>query len=318
MLALTRRWLLSVAALLPALLLLGLLETNANAGDPRQIQVSFARIGSGLVSPVTIGNAFDNSGRLFILEQAGRVRVYRAGRIASTPYIDIRSRVLSGGERGLLGIAFHRDFAHHPYVYLYYTAQPDGRLRLSRFKASTAGASTVSASTEVVFMEVPHPNYANHNGGQLMTGRDGYLYIGTGDGGGGGDPPGNAQNRTSLLGKILRIDVSRACAPRRYCIPASNPFATSTTARREILHYGLRNPWRFSADRVDQSLWIGDVGQSDREEVDHVAVNAVGRNFGWDCREGNLDTTAQYGGTYCAARTFAVPVQEYDHSLGCS
>jgi len=156
-----------------------------------------------------------------------------------------------------------------------------------------------------VILDIPHRAAPNHNGGQLAFGSDHLLYVSTGDGGGGGDPAGNAQNTASLLGKILRVDVSRSSPTARYAVPAGNPF------RSPVWHYGLRNPWRFSFDPSDQRIWVADVGQGDREEISVAARTQPGRNFGWDCREGTLDTTTRYGGAYCAGRTFHPPLFEY-------
>lgn len=285
--------------------------------DPATVRVALVQVGSA-VDPTAIAASPDASGRLFVTERAGRVRLVHSGRVVDEPYLDISSRVLSGGERGLLSIAFHPRFARNGRFYLAYTDQ-DGDVRVSRFRADPR-AAFASAATEAVVLDVGHRKFANHNGSQLAFGPDGYLYVSIGDGGGAGDPDGNAQNRTSLLGKILRIDVNRTSPGRRYAIPPTNPYARHPTARKEIWHYGLRNPWRFSFDRFG-SQWIADVGQDDREEVDVVRRGVGGRNFGWDCREGLLDVTAQYGGDYCAVRSgwFTPPLLDYELSSGrCS
>lgn len=296
--------------------LLVALPGTGRAADPRSIRVAFARIASGLVSPVAVAAPTDGSARLFVVEQAGRIRVRTRSGLLSTPYLDIRSRVLDNAtERGLLGLAFHPRFASNGYFFVHYT-DAQGDIRVSRFKASPS-ANRASASSEVVLLDIPHRDHANHNGGQLAFGPDGFLYIGNGDGGGAGDPDGNSQDLSSLLGKILRINVNASCDGKRYCIPADNPFARSQTRAREIWHYGLRNPWRFSFDRRYDSMWIGDVGQNAREEIDAVASGG-GRNFAWDCMEGSLNTAATFGGAYCAERRaeFRAPVFEYGHSGG--
>jgi glucose/arabinose dehydrogenase len=299
---------LSLAIILPAI------TQEAIATDPRSIAVTLSAVASGLSSPVAVAAPNDGTNRLFILEQAGRIRVWVPGHgLLATPYMDIRSRVLSGGERGLLGLAFHPSFSSNGYFFVYYT-DSNGDNRLSRFKASPK-ANTASAATEVIFMTIPHPTYANHNGGQLQF-WNGSLYIGTGDGGGAGDPSGNAQSLTTWLGKILRINVNRTCGSLHYCVLSTNPYATSSTAKHEIWEYGLRNPWRFSFDSGSGALFIGDVGQSDREEIDGIGGGRAGLNLGWDCREGTLDTVAQYGGSYCSGKTFIYPVHQYDHSNG--
>ena len=189
----------------------------------------------------------------------------------------------SGGERGLLGLAFAPDFATSRLLWVSYT-RGDGALVVARFQAASATAATVSLRTRHQVLVVPHPTYANHNGGDIAFGPDGYLYLGTGDGGSGGDPRNNAQNLRSLLGKMLRIDVR--CASTAYCIPRTNPYYTSTTVRREIFMAGLRNPWRWSFD-TNGNQWIGDVGQNRYEEIDVIpARTGARRNLGWSCREG--------------------------------
>ncbi|HEY2958418.1 MAG TPA: PQQ-dependent sugar dehydrogenase [Actinomycetota bacterium] len=282
---------------------------QAASTDPATVQVSLVRFATA-EAPTAIAASPDASGRLFVTELAGRVRLIEHRRVVARPYLDIRRRVLSGGERGLLSLAFHPRFARNGWFFVAYTGR-DGDVRVSRFRAGPS-AAVASAASEAVVMEVPHHRFANHNGGQLAFGPDGYLYVSTGDGGGAGDPDGNAQNRTSLLGKVLRIDVDRTSPGRRYAIPPGNPYANHPTARHEIWHYGLRNPWRVSFDRFG-SQWIADVGQDDREEVDVVGRGVGDRNLGWDCREGRLDTSARYGGAYCAARAgwFSPPLLDY-------
>jgi len=291
---------------------------RARAGGPAGVRVSFVPFATA-TAPVAITFSPDGSDRLFVVEQAGRVRVVdRRRRLLADPYLDIRGRVSSGGERGLFSIAFHPRFSRNGRFFVAYT-DAQGDLRVSRFQASP-GSNAASARTERVLLDIAHRDFANHNGGQLAFGPDGYLYISTGDGGGGGDPDGNAMNRTRLLGKILRIDVDHAQGGQPYAIPPTNPYARSRSLRPEIWHYGLRNAWRFSFDRFG-SLWIADVGQNAREEVNVVLPRASNRNFGWDCREGTLDTVAAYGGEYCTSRvpTFTRPLHEYDHNGGrCS
>jgi glucose/arabinose dehydrogenase len=270
------------------------------------------------VDPTGIAASPDATGRLFVTERAGRVRLLTQGRVVGRPYLDISSRVLSGEERGLLSIAFHPRFARNGHFFVAYT-NGLGDVRLSRFRANPR-AAVASANTETVVLDIGHRQFANHNGGQVTFGPDGYLYLSVGDGGSGGDPHGNAQNRTTLLGKILRLDVNRGSAGRRYAIPPTNPYARHGTARPEIWHYGLRNPWRFSFDRFG-SQWITDVGQQDREELNVLGRGVGNRNFGWDCREGKLDVSRRYGGSYCAGRRhgFTSPLLDYVLSPGrCS
>jgi glucose/arabinose dehydrogenase len=285
--------------------------------DPASVQVGLVHV-TDAVDPTGMAASPDASGRLFVTERAGRVRLLTRGRVVSRPYLDISSRVLSGDERGLLSIAFHPRFARNGYFYVVYT-NGLGDVRLSRFRANPRAAAA-SAGTEMVVLDVGHRKFANHNGGQVAFGPDGYLYLSVGDGGSGGDPDGNAQDRTSLLGKILRLDVDRGSAGRHYAIPPGNPYARHSTARPEIWHYGLRNPWRFSFDRFG-SQWIADVGQQDREELNVLGRGVGNRNFGWDCREGKLDVSRRYGGSYCAGRRhgFTPPLLDYALSPGrCS
>jgi glucose/arabinose dehydrogenase len=285
---------------------------TAASTDPRRVGVRFVQVASGLQQPVGLAAPDDDSGRLFVIERRGTIRYYRDGRLSGL-YLDLRARVHdSGGEQGLLGIAFHPSFRSKPYLYVAYTAS-NGELRVTRFRASSAGATTVNPATGLNILTIAHPGGTNHNGGQLAFNRDGYLYIGTGDGGGTGDPPNNAQNRTRLLGKILRIDIDRWCGSRHYCSPTSNPYHGHPTFRPEIWLYGLRNPWRFSFDRDYGNLWIGDVGQSRREEVDRVPVGTGGWNLGWSCREGSL----VYDSSRCRSGvTYHGPTREYGRDQG--
>ena len=238
------------------------------------------RVASGLVNPVLVRSANDGTSRLFVVEQAGRVRIVTGGSVTGT-YLDIRSLVSSGGERGLLGLAFAPDFLRSRLLWVTYT-RADGALVLARFGVTRANAPAVVASSRRTILVVPHPGFANHNGGDIAFGPDGYLYLGTGDGGSGGDPSNNAQNLRRLLGKMLRVDVR--CAGHLYCSPASNPWATSKIYRHEIWMWGLRNPWRWSFDGT--TMLIGDVGQGRYEEIDAVVrTRQRARNMGWSCRE---------------------------------
>jgi glucose/arabinose dehydrogenase len=286
-------------------------QRAAAAPDPRQVTVRFIHLVSGLVQPTALAAPDDGTGRLFVVERRGTIRYYRDGRMRGT-YLDIRSRVNdAGGEQGLLGLAFHRNFRSNPYFYVAYT-KANGTLRVARYRVSSY-LGKPSPAAEVGIIEIPHPGATNHNGGQLAFNRDGYLYIGTGDGGGGGDPNDNAQNRSRLLGKILRIDVDRSCGTRRYCIPPSNPYFGAQSWRQEIWAYGLRNPWKFSFDRADGYLWIGDVGQSRREEIDRIPYGTGGWNLGWNCYEGSL----RYPGGRCLhGVTYRFPIREYGRNLG--
>jgi glucose/arabinose dehydrogenase len=256
---------------------------------------------SGLARPVDIQSARDGSGRLFFIEKMGTIRVYENGQLLAAPFLDITDRVNDkGNEMGLLGLAFHPDYAENGFFYVNYTGA-GGHTRIARFHAA---GNSADATSEKILLTVEQP-YSNHNGGALAFGRDGYLYAGLGDGGSAGDPHKNGQNTKTLLGKILRIDVDNGDP---YAIPADNPFGN------EIWAYGLRNPWRISFDLATGDLWIGDVGQNTWEEVDYYpASGAPGANFGWSIMEGN------HGYSDVPQPGLLLPAAEYIHSKGnCS
>jgi glucose/arabinose dehydrogenase len=260
-----------------------------------------------------VTHAGDGSGRLFVAGQDGRIWVIADGQRAGTPLLDISGRITSGGERGLLGLAFHPRFPADPRFFVNYTDR-EGNTVIAAFRVSSGDADRVDAGTEQVILRVTQP-YANHNGGGLAFGPDGFLYIGLGDGGGGGDPHDNGQRLDTHLGKLLRIDIDGSEGGRAYRIPPDNPFAGRAGARGEIWHYGLRNPFRFSFDRATGDLWIGDVGQNAREEIDVARAGRSGLNFGWGRTEGSAcfpSTTA------CSFNGFTPPVTEYRHDQGCS
>ncbi|GAA1933802.1 hypothetical protein GCM10009716_46260 [Streptomyces sodiiphilus] len=244
------------------------------------ITVSTEQIAFGLRRPTSIATPEDGTNRLFITEKLGTVRVYRPDTgLATEPLLDISDVVdASGNERGLLGIATAADFAETQELYLAYTALPDGAVTLARYRLDSGELQDLLAQE--------HAEYNNHNGGQLAFGPDGHLYWSIGDGGGSGDPFNAGQRLDTLLGKILRLDVSADCDGLGYCVPEDNPFAGVEGAREEIWHYGLRNPWRFSFDSADGSMWIADVGQGRWEEVNHLAPGEGGHNLGWSCYEG--------------------------------
>lgn len=293
-------------------LALSLLTAGPAATQPvppfDQITVGAEQVAFGLQRPVAIAGLAD--GRLLIVEKQGTVRTYHPDTgLAADPVLDIRDRVnVSGNERGLLGIAPAPNFAYTQLVYIAYTSLPDGALTLSRIRLG-------NPASEQILLTQPHAEFSNHNGGQLAFGRDGYLYWSLGDGGFAADPFASGQNLGTLLGKILRIDVNRACKGLPYCVPRDNPYVGVPGARPEIWIYGVRNAWRFSIDR-DNSLWLGDVGQGAREEIDHVKRNQGGANLGWSCREGTLIFNAER----CDANTsYTDPVFEYQSSVeGCS
>jgi hypothetical protein len=274
--------------------------------------VQLERVATGLSSPLYVTHARDGSNRLFVVEQAGRIKVLQPGATVPSVFLDIAARVLSGGERGLLGLAFHPAFQANRRLFVNYTRQPDGATVIAEYQAS-ASDPNVAEPAETTLLTIAQP-FANHNGGMIEFGPDGFLYIGTGDGGGANDPANRAQDIDDLLGKMLRIDVDAPNGPVPYSSPPGNPFVGVTPGRDEIFALGFRNPFRFSFDRATGLLYAGDVGQGAREEVDIVAG---GGNYGWRAFEGTLCTNLDPG--LCSLASFTPPIAEYDHSLGrCS
>ncbi len=268
---------------------------------------------TGFVRPVDITHAGDE--RLFVVEQRGMIHILNAqGQRLPTPFLDIRSRVnSSASERGLLGLAFHPNYAQNGYFYVNYT-NLSGHTRISRFQVSAGDAQVADPNSELIILGVNQP-YSNHNAGDLNFGPDGYLYFGLGDGGSGGDPQNYSQNRQSLLGKMIRIDVNNG-AP--YAIPPNNPFINDPNTLNEIWAVGLRNPWKFSFDRLTGDMWTGDVGQNAWEEINvQAAGSAGGQNYGWRCYEGNNT----YNTAGCqSAPNYLAPVHTYANNFtnGCS
>ncbi len=277
--------------------------------------IRFVEVASGLNQPLFITNAGDGSGRLFIIQRTGQILIYKNGSVLSTPFLNIQSIVnSSGGEEGLLALAFHPGYETNGQFYTVFT-DSNGSLILSRFTRSSTNPDLADPNSRTTLLTISHPTYQNHNGGTLAFGPDGYLYWSTGDGGSGGDPSNNAQNLGSLLGKILRLDVDSGSP---YTIPASNPFYNNPnpSIRKEIWAYGLRNPWRISFDRQTGDLYIGDVGQNNREEIDfQSAGSSGGENYGWRVMEGS---TCYNPSTGCDRSGKVLPVAEYDHTKGCS
>lgn len=257
--------------------------------------------------PLDLQSPADGTDRIFVVEQDGSIKVFPNNAQVSDPttFLDISGNVISRDELGLLGMAFHPNYDSNGLFYLAYTPSA-ALLVVSSFQVSGSNPDTAEPSSETILLRIPQP-FANHNGGQLAFGQDGYLYIATGDGGSGGDPQGNAQNLGNLLGKILRIDVNRTENGMAYGIPADNPFLNDTTARDEIYAYGLRNPWRFSFDVQTNVLWAADVGQNAIEEID---VIESGANYGWNTLEG----TQCFDANNCDNTGFRAPVFEYDQS----
>ena len=274
---------------------------------------------AGLRYPVDINHAADGSGRLFVIEQAGRIKIIKNGTLESIPFLDIGDRVQCCDERGLLGVAFHPDYQTNGYFYVNYTSKQRagvaalGDTIIARYEVSAENSDLAEADSESIILIVSQP-YSNHNAGKLLfSPNDGYLYIPLGDGGSGGDPGNRAQNPLSLLGKILRIDVDSGSP---YDIPPDNPFVADPDTRDEIWALGLRNPWRFSFDRLTGDMYIGDVGQRTWEEIDYQAATSPGGvNYGWRCREGahNFDFS-----TECAALELTDPIAEYGRDKGYS
>jgi glucose/arabinose dehydrogenase len=265
---------------------------------------------TGLSSPVDITHAGDGSGRLFIILQGGRIVIFDGVQILSPPFLDITSLASSGGERGLLGAAFHPNYGGNGFFYVSYTDSA-GDSVIARYSVSL-DPNRADSTSGVILLTIPQP-FSNHNSGQLHFGPDGYLYIGMGDGGSGGDPQNNGQDLGTLLGKIIRIDVDSGLP---FTIPPDNPFVGIVGAREEIWSYGLRNPWRFSFDRLTGHMFIGEVGQGSWEEVDFQPANSTGgENYGWRLMEGNSCFNPAIN---CNNGTLSLPILVYDHSVGCS
>jgi glucose/arabinose dehydrogenase len=280
-----------------------------HAASAQAIRLQLQPIAGGLAEPVFVTGTGDGSGRLFIVEQAGIIRAYVNGAIRSRPFLDIRDRVLAGGELGLLSVAFHPRYKENGRFFLNYTTDSGGRLRtvIAEYK-TVPPTSNVANRGERVLLTIPQP-FRNHNGGLNMFGPDGMLYIGLGDGGSGGDPQNNGQRLDTLLGKILRINVDGALP---YAVPPDNPFVTRKKARPEIWAYGLRNPWRFSFDPAANRAFVGDVGQNAWEEID---IMERGRNYGWRIMEGAHCYSPPSG---CPTAGLKLPVAEYSHTDGCA
>lgn len=287
---------------------------STSLAAPTDAHIRLALRASGLSSPVFATSARDGTGRLFIVEQTGRIRIYRNGAVLSTPFLSIASQVSGGFEQGLLGLAFHPSFKTNHKLYVDFT-DLNGDTVIREYRVSSTNSNVVATSTARTILKVAQP-YDNHNGGMLAFGPDGYLYIGLGDGGSGGDPGNRAQNKDSLLGKILRIDVNGTTSTTNYRNPSSNPFV-GVAGRNEIWQYGLRNPWRFSFDRANGSLWIGDVGQGSWEEIDRAVrtTSGAGRgvNWGWRVLEGFKCYSPSTG---CSTSGKTKPLLAFDHGGG--
>jgi uncharacterized repeat protein (TIGR01451 family) len=301
--------------------------TAANPANPEgqvgaaSITISLVQIASNLAQPIQVTHAGDGSGRLFVVERKGLIKIIKNGIVQGTPFLNIDPLVIDGGsEQGLLGLAFHPNYETNGFFYVYYTrdaasSADDGDIVIARYKVSGGDPDVADPASALTILIVDRPDHliTNHNGGQLFFSPiDGYLYLGTGDGGGSNDPGDNAQDTAELLGKILRIDINSGSP---YTIPLGNPFA-GKPGRDEIWAFGLRNPWRFSFDRANGDLYIGDVGQGVWEEIDYQAVGTPGGlNFGWDIREGPCPTGQQQPCT-AAPSQFTDPIAYYQQPSG--
>jgi glucose/arabinose dehydrogenase len=300
---------------LSAAAFLGLFLTCA--GDPTgstlppgEVEVHLEQVATGFSFPLLVTAPVGDTGRLFVVEKGGKVHILEHGVRLPTPFIDLSDRVTTGSEQGLLGMAFHPTDGR---VVLSFTIAGTPRGGRSRVSSFTAGAdpNVLDPGSEQRVLEVDQP-YSNHNGGHVAFGPDGYLYVGLGDGGAGGDPQGYGQNRSDLLGSLLRIDLDHGLP---YTVPPSNPFVGQAGMRGELWNWGLRNPWRFSFDRANGNLYIADVGQDAWEEVDvQPAASTGGENYGWVIMEG----AHCYRAGSCSTTGLTMPVSEYDHGDGCS
>ena len=312
-----------LSTILPWSLLLFGVATSATA------DVTLLPLASGFSSPVDIANAGDNSGRLFIAEQPGNIRIIQNGTLLATPFLNIQPVVESGVERGLLGLAFHPQYASNGQFFVYFTAKPaagtgiqTGDIVIARFQRSATDANVADPASRVNILTIPHSkggqSFSNHNGGSLRFGPDGFLYAGVGDGGSGGDPFGSGQDRSVLLGKIVRINVTNVPT---YTIPASNPFIGIVNVRPEIWAYGVRNPWRISFDRQTGDFYVADVGQDQHEEVNkQLASFGGGANYGWRIFEGLSCYNSPASPPNCTTppNDYVPPIFDYPHSLGVS
>ena len=276
--------------------------------EPRDVQLETEVVVDGLDQPIFLTQS-QGDDRLFVVEQSGRVLTIVSGSRSATPFLDIRESVSSGGESGLLSVAFHPNFRVNNRLYMSFTARPGASLhsRVVEYTLAGRGSGVITNTRDVFSVEQP---FANHNGGLIAFGPDAMLYVGLGDGGSGGDPLGNGQNLSTVLGAILRIDVDTPDAGRNYGIPAGNPFASDPPARGEIWIFGLRNPWRFAFDEVDGLLYVADVGQGALEEITVVPANRGGLNLGWNITEGS----SCYEAKSCVLDGLELPALEYENT----
>jgi glucose/arabinose dehydrogenase len=291
--------------------LAGCTEDTIGPGGGEPVSVSLQPVAQGLNAPLFLTAPPGDLDRLFVVERGGTIRIIRNDSVLATPFLDVGSRITAGGEQGLLGLAFHPGYSTNGRFSVNYT-DTLGHTQIVRYQVS-ANPDVANPGSAFPILTVEQP-YSNHNGGMIAFGpHDGMLYVGMGDGGSGGDPQNHGQNRMTLLGDILRLDVDGGSP---YAIPADNPFVGSLSVADEIWASGLRNPWRFSFDAANGDLYIGDVGQGEREEVSYQpASSAGGENFGWRIMEGTRCYNPSSG---CSANGLTLPIHEYDHSDGCS
>ncbi|MPZ91420.1 MAG: glucose dehydrogenase [Actinobacteria bacterium] len=275
--------------------------------EPRNVNLDLETVAEGFDAPLGVTHADDGSGRLFVVEQTGAIRILDDGRVLDEPFLDVGESIVAGGEQGLLGLAFHPGFRRNGRFFINFT-DVNGNTVVAEVQTSN-DPDVADAGSVTPLLQIDQP-FANHNGGQLAFGPDGYLYIATGDGGSAGDPQGNGQNTEALLGKLLRLDVDSGDP---YGIPGDNPFASGGGAP-EVWAYGLRNPWRFSFDSQTDGLWIADVGQGDFEEINKSRPDRGGLNYGWNVMEG----TDCFGGGDCDRSDTVLPISGYTHDAGCS
>ncbi len=299
--------------LIAFLLWTGCSNSGVPDNGPLKIKAAFPNLKFN--RPVDLQHAGDGSNRFFVVEQAGRIFVFGNyfNVTRRTLFLDIREKVNDwGNEEGLLGLAFHPQYRQNGRFFVYYSADGPRRSVLAQYNVSGNNPNKADPNSEKIILEVNQP-YSNHNGGQIRFGPDGYLYISLGDGGSGGDPQGNGQNRKTLLGSILRIDVDKTQNGKNYAVPVDNPFTGNTSGRREEIYaWGLRNVWRFTFDRVDGTLWAADVGQNRIEEIDIIEK---GKNYGWNIMEGSKCFEPSEN---CDQRGLTLPVLDYTHEVGQS
>ncbi len=293
------------------IVLIALSNTDNTVAQP---VLTFTPFATGMGSALEIVNAADGSNRLFIAQRNGTIRIHDGTTLLGTPFINLVDTILDVGEQGLLSLAFHPDYETNRYFFVWYTDK-EGDLTLARYQTSAGDPNIADPNSEVVLLEIPKPGipyFTNHNGGKIAFGTDGYLYVSTGDGGSGGDPFNHAQNGNSLLGKMLRLNANNFSTPPYYTIPADNPYVSDPTVRDEIWALGLRNPWRWSWDRLTNDMWIADVGQGAWEEINFRAAGTTAAvNYGWRCYEGN----AAYNTTGCGpASNYVFPIFAYPHN----